>query len=146
MVYRVGLFVVLSTAPAVFAQTANLAGFVFDRSQLPVAGASVTVTAMNTGLKRSARTKETGSYSVPELAPGRYDIVVGAPGFASREQHDVVLEIAQQARLDFTLDIGSSAQTLTVSGGPHPIETADASVNTVVPRQLVGNLPLNGRT
>lgn len=142
-----GLILILLLAPALLpAQNADLSGRVVDRSQLPLVDAAVTVSAQDTGLKRSARTDSLGSYSVPDLAPGQYDIVVAAPGFTPQERHGVVLEIAQKAQLDFTLEVGPAAQTLTVAAGAGQPQTTDASVNTVLSRQLVASLPLNGRT
>jgi hypothetical protein len=136
----------VAAGPAMPGQDANLAGRVFDRSQLAVPGAVVIIAAQGTSLGRSTRTNGSGLYSLPDLPPGRYDITAGASGFTSQERRDFVLEAGQQGQLDFTLEIGQAVQTVTVTGGPDRLQTADSSVSTVVDRQLTDNMPLNGRS
>ena len=75
-----------------------------------------------------------------------YDISTQAAGFDSQERKGALLEVAQQAQIDFTLEVGKSSQSVNVGGGPDLLQTSDASVSTLVDRQLTDNMPLNGRS
>jgi hypothetical protein len=100
----------------VLAQNANLSGRVFDQSQLAVPGATVVIVERRTSLERSAQTNGSGLYRLPELPPGTYDVKVSAAGFQSQERRELVLDVTQQAQLDFRLEIGPMTQTRPVTG------------------------------
>src|SRR5580658_2284249 len=146
--YRIASFIglVVGAGSALRAQQADLSGRIFDGSQLAVPDAIVAVTGLETHLKRSTQSNDSGSYSLPGLPAGKYDITVEAAGFDSQERKGILLEVAQQAQIDFTLDPGQTSQVVTVSGGTDLLQTSDASVSTVVERELTDNLPLNGRS
>jgi len=133
----------LSCVPAILAQNASLSGRVFDQSRLAVPGATVVIAERRTSLKRSAQTNGSGLYSLPDLPPGTYDVTVLATGFESQERRELVLDVAQQAQLDFSLEIGQMTQTLPVTGGYERLQTTEASVSNLVERQLTANMPLN---
>ena len=136
----------VALAPAILAQSANLSGHVFDQSQLAVPGATVVMLERRTSLQRSTQTNGSGLYSLPDLPPGTYDVKVLATGFESQERRELVLDVAQQAQLDFSLEIGQMTQTLPVTGGYERLQTTEASVSNLVERQLTANMPLNGRS
>jgi len=87
-----------------------------------------------------------GVYTVPLLQPGMYRVLVQAAGFQGMSREGIKLDVDEDARLDFTLEVGKSEQTITVSAETAAINTEDASVSTVVERQVVANMPLNGRS
>jgi hypothetical protein len=109
--YRIAAFVgvVVGAGSALRAQQADLSGRIFDSSQLAVPDAIVAVTGLETHLKRSTQSNDSGLYSLPGLPPGKYDITVEAAGFDSQERKGIVLEVAQQAQIDFTLDPGQTS-------------------------------------
>ena len=78
--YILSLFVlfsiVASTTPPAFAQvpTGTIAGAITDQSGAVISKATVTVTNKDTGLSRVVQTEENGLFSVPSLAPGRYEV------------------------------------------------------------------------
>ncbi len=84
-------------------------------------------------------------FSVFSLAPGSYRISVRATGFETIVRDDIKLDVAEKARLDFNLRIGDSHTEVTVHGGPPLINTEDASVGTVIDRDTIEQMPLNGR-
>ena len=85
-----------------FGQTADLSGIVLDPSKLAVPNAQVVVQNAETAATRTALSNQQGSYSVLALPPGRYNITVEANGFKTIHQEGVVLEVDQEARLDFS--------------------------------------------
>src|SRR5580692_9711720 len=125
---------VVSGGSALRAQQANLSGRIFDSSQLAVPDAIVAVTGLETHLKRFTQSNDSGLYSLPGLPPGKYDITVKATGFDSQERKGILIEVAQQAQIDFTLGPGTTSQVVTVSSGTDLLQTSDASVSTMVER------------
>ena len=110
-----------------------------------VAGASISVRSEETGGQRSTQSNQTGFYSVASPNPGTYRDSIRAMGFETIVQEGVKLEVGDAARLDFVMRIGDSHIVITVKGGPPLINTEDASVGTVIGRDFIDKMPLNGR-
>jgi hypothetical protein len=128
------------------AQTASLSGVVFDPSKLAVPNAQIVVENTENAVTRNVISNRGGVYSVPALPPGRYSITLQADGFKTIHQSDVILEVDQQARLDFSLEVGSRLQAIVVEGSAPLLNSSDASVSTLIGQRFVENLPLNGRS
>ena len=144
MICRVSLLAVLSGALAA-AQDAQISGLISDPSKAGLAGADIALRNEQTGGRRSIQSNELGFYSFSALRPGMYRLTVRAPGFETVVREGIVLEVGQSARLDFNLQIGVSQTTVNVSSAPPPISLEDAAVGTVIDRDLIDQLPLNGR-
>jgi hypothetical protein len=146
---RRGGIVFLTTFLAVLqlsAQTAALYGVVFDSSKLPVPNAQITVENAGTSAARDVSSNHQGAYSASSLQPGRYHITVQAGGFKTIRQNDVILEVDQHARIDFSLEVGSQEQHVVVEGNAPLLNSSDASVSTLIGERFVETLPLNGRS
>jgi hypothetical protein len=128
-----------------FSQNAQVSGSIRDPSSLTMSGADVLILNEETGGRRNTRSNESGFYSLPSLAPGTYRITVRAPGFEAIVREGIKLEVGDTARLDFDLRIGDSRTVVTVYGGPPLMNTDDASVGTVIDREIIDQMPLNGR-
>ena len=139
-------FLALLAAIALRAQNAGISGFISDPSGLAVPSARLVAQSAQTGARRTVSSNQYGEYSVSALQPGAYEISVEANGFKTIHQSQILLEVDQRARLDFTLTIGSTSETITVEGTPPLLNTFDASVSTVIGNRFVENLPLNGRS
>jgi len=141
------LVCILGAAVVGFAQvdTAMVTGTVRDATGAVVPNAAVTATAVDTGINAAVKSGPDGTYVLTPLKIGRYSISVEASGFQTQIQPNVVLNVQQRLRLDFTLQVGSVSQTTEVSGQPPQLETESASLGDVVAAQQVEELPLNGR-
>jgi Carboxypeptidase regulatory-like domain/TonB dependent receptor len=130
------------------AQSTNAAvgGQITDEQGRPVPGVSVVLTNLNTGVTHEAKSNGDGIYNAPNLPPGVYRANVSKDGFKSIVKGDIELHVQDQASINFQLQIGSVNETVTVEAGGLVINTADATVSTVVDRQFAENLPLNGRS
>jgi Carboxypeptidase regulatory-like domain/TonB dependent receptor/TonB-dependent Receptor Plug Domain len=133
-------------SPDAFAQTAQISGLVTDSSGASVPKANIIVVNKDKGVKRTTESNSEGYYIVPLLQPGNYMVTVQANGFQTVIRENVTLNVEQEARLDFKLQVGTFEQTVTVSSGTPLINTESATVSTVVDRQFAENLPLNGRS
>ena len=140
------LVLTLLSAAALFAQSADLSGIILDPSKLAVQNAQVSVENAATSATRTVLTSQQGLYSVPALPPGRYNITVDGNGFKTLHQNGVVLEVDEEARLDFTLEIGNKQENIIVEGGAPLLNVSDGTLSTVIDHQFVDNLPLNGRS
>jgi outer membrane receptor protein involved in Fe transport len=132
---------------AAFAQssTATLSGTVTDANNAVVPGAHVTATNNGTGLKREATTSGSGTFVIPLLPPSTYTVLVENQGFTPAEIKDVTLNVGDNVALNIQLKVGQVGATVDVKSDVALINESSA-VATVVDRQFVANLPLNGRS
>src|ERR1700682_5107732 len=72
------------------------AGEVSDPIHAAVVGAAVTITGIETGLKRIAKTDDSGQFNFPQLKPGAYSVKVEAAGFAVQQRDNVAAGLGQK--------------------------------------------------
>lgn len=139
---------VVSFALPLVAQSPNgsMNGRVLDPSNRVISGADVLVINDGTGVKYAGKTNDDGIYVVPNLPPGSYRLQVSKVGFKTLIKPDIVLNIQDALSINFTLPVGAVFDAVTVEGGASMINTADASVSTVVDQTYVKDMPLNGRS
>jgi carboxypeptidase family protein/TonB-dependent receptor-like protein len=137
----------LCVVPAI-AQSPNatINGLVLDSSGAAIAGAQIVVVNDATGVQYTAKTNGEGIYVVPNLPPGPYRIQVSNSGFKTIIKPDIVIHVQDALAINFTLPIGAASEIVTVQGGAPLVNTENAAVSTVIDRQFVENLPLNGRS
>jgi hypothetical protein len=106
-------------AIAAFAQEspATLNGRVTDSAGLVIVGAAVQAVNVNRNATYPVQTNESGLYTVPALPPGEYRVIVDKTGFERVVKPGVVLHVADIVELNFSLDVGSITQSLTVEAG-----------------------------
>ena len=135
---------VLATIPAAaqIGGTGTIQGVVKDPTGALVPGATVTVDNIATQVKATRNTSESGNYVVSPLAPGEYTVSVSAGGFQTILQEHVRVDALGTVGLDFTLKVGATSETLTVSDIPPVVNTSDARVGQTVRNELYTALPL----
>ena len=141
------VFVLLSTAMLV-GQTfrGTVLGTVTDPSGAVVAGATVKVKNVATGLERTTATSGDGSYAVPELPIGSYSVTVTQSGFQTFVVTGVAVDVATERRVDAALKTGEVATRVEVSAETLPlVETTSNDLGGVITAQTVENMPVNGR-
>ncbi len=136
----------LSFAALAFGQdTATMSGTVRDNSGAVITQAEVTVTSTATNAARKTQTNTDGDYLIAGLPPGVYSLTISAPGFKRYQANDLVLRIAQQARVDAALLVGDVASEVTVAGGAEQVETDSSELAGVITTKQINQLVLNGR-
>ena len=132
---------------SVFAQlpTGTVLGVVKDASGAVLPGVSVAVRSTDTGAMRTVLTAEDGAYRVPALAVGRYDITVELAGFNTVVQRGVELAVAQEAVVNFTLQVGAVSQQVEVVAEAALVNTTSSALGGLVNETSISELPLNGR-
>jgi hypothetical protein len=119
---------------------------VTDPTGAAIAGAEVLVVNDLTRVQYPGKTNDEGIYLVSNLPPGPYRIQVAKFGFKTIIKPDVTLNVQDALSLNFSLPLGSVSEVVTIQGGAPLVNTESAAVGTVIDRQFVGNLPLNGRS
>ena len=125
--------------------TGSLVGTVKDASGALLPGVTVTASNTDTGIATATKTEQNGDYVITPLHIGRYSISVEVTGFHREIRKDIVLDVQQTIRLDFSLKVGAVSETMEVSGAPPLLEPESASLGNVVTAETVEELPLNGR-
>ena len=126
--------------------TASLSGAVTDPSGSIVPNAAVEIRNMETDVSQSTLTNQAGVYSFPDLPPGRYRLSVQHPGFKQTVEENVTLHVQDKVSIELKLELGTTAERINVVAPAVELNTEDASVGTVIERQVVANMPLNGRS
>ncbi|HME08726.1 MAG TPA: carboxypeptidase-like regulatory domain-containing protein, partial [Bryobacteraceae bacterium] len=126
-------FLVLAVAVGVEAlaqESASVVGTVTDSSGAAIPGVNVSITSTTTNTTSTVQTATDGNYTSPPLPPGRYSVAAQAQGFAKTIQ-TINLDVAQHARLDFSLKPGEISTSVTVEANAAILETQSAELGNV---------------
>ncbi len=135
----------LASLPAIAQTAATLYGQVTDVSGAAIPAARVKATNVGTGVETNSTSDSSGNYTFPDLAPATYTITVDAVGFKAEILNGTKLDVAQRARLDVHLQVGSVDTQVEVNGAAPLVDTSSASVGTVIGQRETVDLPLNVR-
>lgn len=133
---------ILSTAQT---GTTSLRGTVSDSSGAAVTNARVRVANAERGFERTVMTGATGEYEFPQLQPGTYQLEVEMSGFRKYAQRAVQLLVDNPVTINVKLSVGTTTETIEVSGEGATINTSDASLGNAFDEQQVKALPMEGR-
>src|SRR5712692_11098865 len=125
--------------------TASVKGTVTDATGATVAGAKVVVKSAALGIERTTETNTEGEYEVPALPPGSYEVQVQKSGFGTQVAKDVVLQVSQNTLQNFGLNVAESSVVVTVESTEPVVESTTMTVGQVIDKNVVQEIPLNGR-
>lgn len=126
--------------------TATLRGIVVDENDAVIPAVNVAVINISRGILRRAATDQSGDFAVPLLPPGSYTVKAEREGFNTTELRDIVLNVNDQMSVKITLKVGRIAdQTVEVIESSSALDESPG-VATVVDREFISNLPLNGKS
>ena len=146
--FALAIALAFSTSGLALAQSSNgtIGGVVTDPSHALVAQATVRAVNTGTNLPYETQTNQAGAYLLPALPPGDYRLEVEKTGFKTAVRPGVALHVQDTLEMNFELAVGAKSETMTVEGAAPMVNTQDATVSTVVNRQFIENIPLNGRS
>ncbi len=124
---------------------AVLEGTVADPSGRVIAGTSIKVLAVDTGIAQERQANSIGYYRFPGLAVGRCTVTASSTGFRTTVIDNVVLEVGQTRTLDIKLPVGAATERVDVNASMAPSERSSAEASTVIREDQIANLPNNGR-
>jgi len=141
-------FCVLAAASKLHGQSAvaQLTGQITDPTGAVVVGAAVNMTNEATGIRFDTKSNNEGYYSFPVLPPGDYKLSVQSQGFRPVTQSGITLRVNQSARIDVKLELGATAEGITVEAVATMINAENVSVGAVIDSKKIVELPLNGRS
>ena len=138
-----GAVALFAYAATVWAQTGTISGSITDPSGAGVPEAKVTITNVATAATRVATTDASGTYSIPTVAVGRYDVAIEKLGFLTLRFTNVELTVAQALTLSGTLQLGPVSQQVEVqSSSAPPVDLETAELSNVVDQRRINDLPL----
>ena len=125
--------------------TGRILGGVHDPTGAVLIGATVVITDVERGVSRTLTTDETGDYAAPDIPPGLYRVSAASAGFNSLDRPNIRLEAAKDVRIDFALQPGDIAQTVTITEEAPLVESTNDVLGGTLSNATINDLPLNGR-
>uniref|UniRef100_Q027S3 Cna B domain protein n=1 Tax=Solibacter usitatus (strain Ellin6076) TaxID=234267 RepID=Q027S3_SOLUE len=142
--FRSGVVTLLLLATSAWAQDyrGRVEGLVSDPSQAVIAGATVTLLNVNTGVRATRQTSETGLYLFDLLDPGSYSLTIEAAGFGKFVQQNIVVQTRGDVTVNASLTPGTVQESITVNETPVDVQfnssnkdlTIDSKMATEIPR------------
>jgi len=123
----------------------TVSGRVTDPSGAILPGASVSITNVATSIVTSSSTNTDGFYSVANLLPGTYRIVVALAGFSEEIASGITVSVGSQVTVNLQMKLGSVNESLEVTGAATLVDTKSSTLSGVVGERAIRDLPLNGR-
>ena len=143
----VGLFLVALLPATVFAQfdTATVLGTVKDSTGAVIPGVTVTLRNDATGIAATVVSDAEGNYQFLSVRVGTYTVRAELQGFSTAEAKDISVVVNARQRVDLTMAVGSVGETVEVQAFSRLLETDSSDRGTIIAKEQVVNLPLNGR-
>ena len=123
----------------------DIAGTVTDPSGAAIAGATVTITNLQTGHPDKAQTDRIGYYRVQHLPPGTYQVRIEMAGFKVTVLNDVAVNASATTPADAKLQVGTHVRPSRSSRAPPLVQTEEGRLANTITTREVESLPLNGR-
>jgi hypothetical protein len=124
---------------------AELNGTVFDQGKAVLPGATVTAINADTGIAQETVTGPDGRFVFATLLPGTYNIRVELTSFQTLVREGVLVGVGQELTLDFTLQLSTITEAVTVTGQSPVVEVTASRVGTNMTSQEIDTLPSQGR-
>jgi hypothetical protein len=125
--------------------SASITGTLKDSSGAVVPNSPVVANSVDSGRQFATQTNGDGIYTLAAIPPGHYTLTVEMRGFKRLVTTPVELEVNQVARIDLTLEVGATAETVEVQDLAPVLQTENTQLGSVVTGNTTVNLPLNGR-
>jgi len=137
--------ILLSVTSLAQSATGTFVGTITDEAGAVVPGATVTVTNKGTNRAVTAVSNEAGTYVVPLLNPGEYEVAVAKAGFKRAVRAAVTLQVDQRAAVDFGLTSGDISESVEVTTTAPLLDANSSSLGQVIENSRIVGLPLNAR-
>jgi hypothetical protein len=122
--------------------TGSLLGTVKDSSGALIPGAKVTVATPTLVGTKTFVTDGKGYYHFENLPPGTYTITVAAPGFSTRKQEGVILQVGHTPTVDLSLSVGASSDVVDVNSAAGPmIDVTSVTTQTNLTQDVLSYVP-----
>jgi hypothetical protein len=142
----IAIFLLAAALPAQ-TPSAVVNGTVVDSSGAIVPDAKVSVVNQDTNVVGQRNTNSDGTFTIINLLPGNYVLTVEKGGFKRLALPVFKLDVNQTLTERIVLEVGSSAETVTVSADSVGVmlQRSSTELGTTIDEQMVHELPINGR-
>jgi hypothetical protein len=120
-------------------------GTVTDSTGSVVPAVTVSLTNQGTGIVATAATNASGVYDFVNVAPGLYTLKAEKFNFKTTSVAAFRINVNGTVKFDITLSVGQVAETAQVTGEASLLQASTSELGTVMGRQAIENLPMNGR-
>ncbi|HEX3742754.1 MAG TPA: TonB-dependent receptor [Bryobacteraceae bacterium] len=127
-------------------ESGTVLGTITDPAGNAVSGASVTLSNVRTGTSFKAVSDNSGNFQFVSQRLGAYRVRAEKTGFKVAETSAFDLSVDARQRVDLKLEIGSVADSVTVTDAAALLETDNSSRGEVINSREIAEVPLNGRT
>lgn len=126
----------------------TLTGIVSDQSSAVLPGAKVTLTNDQSGSSLVTETNAQGYFSIAGVMAGNYTLTVEAEGFRALKRTGIVFSAGDKRNIsDLVMQLGSTAETVEVSGSVELLTPVDSGEKTIViNEQQLQNVAIIGRS
>ena len=139
-------FLVSAAASLLYSQgSATIYGTVTDAGGAVMPGVSVTITHSETGATRQTVSDDSGGYVAVQLPIGTFSLRAQLTGFKEYVQSDIRLQVSENRRVDFAMQIGQITERIEVTAAVTQVETRTGTIGEVIDSRRISDLPLNGR-
>jgi len=128
------------------AQTAvdgAIGGTVLDTTGAAVSGATISAHSNATNAEQAATSDASGYFRIIHMQPGVYSVTVTAPGFETFRSVDLTVQVGLLTNVDANLRVGTSSQTVEVSGTSPLLNTVSPDFASVIEQRTLHNLPVS---
>jgi hypothetical protein len=139
----IGLMIAAAGSSAAQSDRGGITGRVSDPQNAVIAGARVVVKDVDTGTEHRTITTETGDYTLTSLPARLYDVTIEAAGFKIFVLTGIRVQVAQATRVDATLAVGTTTETVSVTAEISMLKTDNAQQGINVSGDRINELPLN---
>jgi hypothetical protein len=122
--------------------TGRITGRLTDASGAVVPGGPVKAVNIQTNVETSTRSSSEGIFDLQNLIPGQYRVLAEVSGFKNFQQGPLELRVGDTLSLNISLQIGSQAETVTVTADAPLLESSSAATGQVVDSKRLESLPL----
>jgi hypothetical protein len=119
-------------------------GRVVDPQLTAIPGAIVSVTQLETTVKRESVTNQSGDYYVPFLLPGTYVVKVSKDGFKSFVRSGIEIRTLDRIRIDAGLELGAITESISVNAEPPLLEVTGGDRGEIVSTKMLADIPTGG--
>ncbi len=144
-VFFLVLFLAAGAAGLRAQDTASLRGTITDQSGGVIVGAKIKLTNTSTNVSRNATSGNDGGYLFTTVPVGPYSLTVTHPSFQTTIQAGIVLQLNQNGRVDVSMKLGESSQTVEVTAVVAQVDTTSAVLGKVEDERAIRDLPLLDR-
>jgi hypothetical protein len=135
----------LSASVAGQINSAEISGIVRDQQGARLPGATVAAEHLESRMRVQAVTDAEGRYLLPSLRLGAHTLTVELTGFKRVINSHVVAALGERLQLDFVLEVGAVAESVTVSAELPLLQVTTAEISDVVANEQILQMPLSAR-